>query len=159
MAESEKDVTQCESIRAVATALQSCCLIKLIRSLPLRNFDLAFEAVSNGAFAEIVREWLETAEYVLYSSDSSPASCWIKLSYLPSLLWSPSSMEQRALHILRICCDLSHFQVVSGWVRWETSRNTLILRRGTVVMWLEWWNSISKLHVSIMIFALIENAI
>ena len=56
VAESEKDATQRESICAVATALQSCCLIKLIRSLPLRNFDLALEAVSNGAFAEIIGE-------------------------------------------------------------------------------------------------------
>ena len=42
----------------------------------------------------------EPTEYVLYSSDSSPASCWIKLSSLPSSLWSPSSTEQRAPHIL-----------------------------------------------------------
>ena len=54
-AESEKDATQRESIRAVAIALQSWCLIKLNRGL-LCNFDLALEAVSNGAFAEIVGE-------------------------------------------------------------------------------------------------------
>ena len=56
MAESENDATQRESIRAVAIALQSWCLIKLNRGLLLRNFDLALEAVSNGAFAEIVGE-------------------------------------------------------------------------------------------------------
>ena len=56
MAESENDATQRESIRPVAIALQSCYLIKLTRSLLLRNFDLALEAVSNGAFAEIVGE-------------------------------------------------------------------------------------------------------
>ena len=55
MAESENDATQRESIRAVAIPLQSWCLIKLNRGL-LRNFDLALEAVSNGAFAEIVGE-------------------------------------------------------------------------------------------------------
>ena len=86
VAESENDATQRESIRAVAITLQSWCLIKLNRGLLLRNFDLALEAVGNGAFAEIVGEWLETTEYVLYSSDSSPASCWIKLSCLPSAL-------------------------------------------------------------------------
>ena len=51
MAESENDATQRESIRAVAIPLQSWCLIKLNRGLLLRNFDLALEAVSNGAFA------------------------------------------------------------------------------------------------------------
>ena len=56
MAESKNDATQHESIHAIAIALQSWCLIKLIRSLLLQNFDLALEAVSNGAFAEIVRE-------------------------------------------------------------------------------------------------------
>ena len=56
MAESENDATQRESIHAVAIALQSWCLIKLNSGLLLRNFDLALEAVSNGAFAEIVGE-------------------------------------------------------------------------------------------------------
>ena len=93
LTENENDVTystrQQECICAVAIALQSWCLIKLSHGLLLQNFDLALEVVSNGAFAEIVGEWLETAEYALYSSDSSPASCWIKLSCLPSSLWSP----------------------------------------------------------------------
>ena len=56
MAESENDATQRESIRAVAIALQSWCLIKLNHGLLLCNFDLALEPVSNGVFAEIVRE-------------------------------------------------------------------------------------------------------
>ena len=56
MAESENDAIQRESIRAVAIALQSWCLIKLNCGLLLRNFDLALKAVSNGAFAEIVGE-------------------------------------------------------------------------------------------------------
>ena len=56
VAESENDATQHESIRAVAITLQSWCLMKLNRGLLLRHFDLALEAVSNGAFAEIVGE-------------------------------------------------------------------------------------------------------
>ena len=56
MAESENDATQRESIRAVAITLQSWCLIKLKSGLLLHNFDLALEAVSNGAFAEIIGE-------------------------------------------------------------------------------------------------------
>ena len=56
VAESENDAIQRESICAVAIALQSWCLIKLNRGLLLRNFDLQLEAVSNGAFAEIVGE-------------------------------------------------------------------------------------------------------
>ena len=66
-------------IHAVAIALQSWCLIKLSRGLLFQNFDLALETVSNGAFVEI-------AEYMLYSRDSSLASYWIKLSCLPSSL-------------------------------------------------------------------------
>ena len=50
MAESENDATQREYIRAVATALQSWCLIKLSHGLLLQNFDLALETVGNGAF-------------------------------------------------------------------------------------------------------------
>ena len=51
MSENENDATQRESIRAVAIPLQSWCLIKLSHGLLLQNFDLALEAVSNGAFA------------------------------------------------------------------------------------------------------------
>ena len=54
VAESENNATQHKCICAVAIALQSWCLIKLSRGLLLRNFDLALETVSNGAFAEIV---------------------------------------------------------------------------------------------------------
>ena len=54
MAESENDATQRECIRVVAIALQSWYLIKLSRSLLLRNFELALEIVSNGTFVEIV---------------------------------------------------------------------------------------------------------
>ena len=54
MAESENDATQRECICAVTIALQSWCLIKLSCGLLLRNFDLALETVSNGAYAEIV---------------------------------------------------------------------------------------------------------
>ena len=55
VAESENDATQCECIYAVAIALQFWCLIKLSRSLLLRNFNLALKTVSNGTFVEIVR--------------------------------------------------------------------------------------------------------
>ena len=56
MAESENDATQHECICAVAIAMQSWCLIKLSRGLLLWNFDLTLEAVSNGAFAELIVE-------------------------------------------------------------------------------------------------------
>ena len=82
VAESENDATQRKCIAAVAImSMQSGCLVKLSRAgLFLRNLDLALETVSNGAFAEIVGGCMtEPAEYVLYSSDSSPASCLTKL--------------------------------------------------------------------------------
>ena len=53
------------------------------------------------------RRMTEPTEYVLYSSNSSPASCQIKLSCLPSSLWSPLSMEQWALLIL--CTERQRF--------------------------------------------------
>ena len=57
MAESAKDATRCECIRAVATALQSWCLIKLNHCLLLWNFDLVLGTV-NDAFSDIVGGWL-----------------------------------------------------------------------------------------------------
>ena len=85
VAESKNKATYHECIRAVARALQSWCLIKLSRGLLFRYLDLALETVSNGTFVEIVKGWLSLPSTCC---DSSPASCWIKLSCLPSSLWS-----------------------------------------------------------------------
>ena len=53
MAGNENDATQRKCIHVVEIALQSWCLIKLSRGLLLRNFDLAFETVINGAFVRL----------------------------------------------------------------------------------------------------------
>ena len=103
-------------LHAVAIALQSWCLIKLIKPRsPSPELWLSTRNNQQWHFCGDCRRVTDPAKYVLYSSNSSPALCWIKLSLLYLLCClSPSSTEQRALtHPL-------HWEVMFLFSKWET---------------------------------------
>lgn len=57
----------------------------------------------------------ELTEYVVYSSNSSFAWCLIKVSCLPSLLWSPSPEKKHTLHRCGLLLEI-HISSPKIWI-------------------------------------------